>query len=152
MCTCFGAHFSLSDTYIWVEIAFYPAQRKSTRMCLDMLHPLYAASTLQPVFSSDDYVLSCKVCPILQQHLSFRKHCFYHWAFTTFTALFMSHQNGTEASEASLCSRDNVFHMSGRPCVFTLARPDSPQDRCFRSSPIPISFSTFQVGRTFRSL
>lgn len=49
-------------------------------------------------------------------------------------------------------TRDNVFHMSGRPCVFTLARPDSPQYQCFRSSPIPISFSTFQVGRTFRIL
>lgn len=29
--------------------------------------------TLQPVFSSDNYMFSCKVCPILQQHLSRRQ-------------------------------------------------------------------------------
>lgn len=40
-------------------------------------------STLQPIFSSDDYVFSCKFCPILQQHLSFRQKgsiAFYHQA------------------------------------------------------------------------
>lgn len=41
--------------------------------------------------------------------------------------------------------------MSPRPCMFTLVpnQSISLQCKCFQQSPIPISFSTFQIGRTF---
>lgn len=109
--------------------------------------------TLQPIFSSDNYMFSCKFCPILQQHLSCRQKpsvAFIAGA-VTFTAVFMSHQNGSEALKASLCNQDNLFHMSPHPCMFTLVpnQTIALQYKCFHLSPIPISFSTFQVGRTF---
>lgn len=91
-------------------------------------------STLQPIFSSDDYVFSL---------VNFVQSCSCTCALdrratlpfiirpVTFTAVFMSHQTGTEASE------DNRFHMSVRPCMFTLAQPHSQHRECFESPRFP---------------
>lgn len=84
---------------------------------------------LQSIFSSDNYMFSCKFCPILQQHLSCRQKAIVAFitGAVTFTAVFMSHQNGTEALEAPLCNQDNLFHMSPCPCMFTLVPNPSVQ-------------------------
>lgn len=117
-------------SFLVPEIVTYSPEVK----CRSALICCTQTSTLQPIFSSADYVFSCKFCPILQQHLRFRQKAALLFIIrpVTFTAVFMSHQTGTEPSE------DNSFHMSLRPCMFTLAQPHSQHRECFESPRFPV--------------
>lgn len=116
-------------SFLVPEVVAYSPEVK----CRCALISCTQAFTLQPVFSSDDYMFSCKFCPILQQHLSFRQKASIAFIIrpVTFTAVLMSHQNGTQASE------DNSSHMSLRPCMFPLAQPHSQHFECFESPQFP---------------
>lgn len=122
--------------YFLVEIVFMRVTSSPEVKCRCALMRLTQTFTLQPIFSSDNYVSSCKFCPILQQHLSCRPKTSLAFITTAvaFPAALTSPQNGADAWEASFCNQDSLFHTSLRPCVFTLVPTQSisPQCKCFQ--------------------